>query len=98
MLHGVMNRIKFFSYISRCKIFKIMLVMVQALRMSSIEIVFSKTCISIRGVFKGKGELGIFLKSAYLFINIYFVPFKAIPLGYNTLVTTLVPILEALLK
>lgn len=33
----------------------------------------------------------------YLFINIYFVPFKIIPLKYNILMQALFPILEAFL-
>ena len=44
-----------------------------------------------------KGDFLFFSKNIYLFININFVPFKVIPLRYNTLVPVLFPILEALL-
>ena len=54
--------------------------------------------IYIRGLFKKYREFYIFSKSIYLFMNIYFVPFKVIPLGYNTFMPTFFPILEALKK
>lgn len=41
----------------------------------------------------------VFLKKLlFIFININFVPFKVIPIRYNTLVPALFPIFEALLK
>ena len=49
----------------------------------------------IRGVFKK--WLCIFKKQNYFFINIYVVPFKVIPLRYNTLMPTVFPILKELL-
>ena len=39
----------------------------------------------------------VFSKNTYLLINIYVVPFKVIPVRYNTLVPALFPIIEALL-
>ena len=42
-----------------------------------------------------KNKVIFFSKNIYLFINIYIVLFKVIPLRYNTLVPALFPILEA---
>ena len=47
-------------------------------------------------LFKNKVNFYFSQKNIYLFINIYIVPFKVIPLRYNTLVPVLLPILEAL--
>jgi len=44
-----------------------------------------------------KVDFLFFSKNIYLFITIYFVPFKVIPLRYYTLVPALFPIFEALL-
>ena len=52
----------------------------------------------IRGLFKKYREFCVFSKIIYLFMNIYFVPFKVIPIRYYTLVPTFFPILEALQK
>ncbi|KYN41414.1 hypothetical protein ALC56_04177 [Trachymyrmex septentrionalis] len=42
----------------------------------------------IRGLFKKYREFCVFSKIIYLFMNIYFVPFKVIPIRYYTLVPT----------
>ncbi|KYN33840.1 hypothetical protein ALC56_11812 [Trachymyrmex septentrionalis] len=52
----------------------------------------------VRGLFKKYREFCVFSKIIYLFMNIYFVPFKVIPIRYYTLVPTFFPILEALQK
>ena len=53
--------------------------------------------LNIRGPFKKYREFCVFSKIIYLFVNIYFVPFKVIPIRY-ALVPTFFPILEALQK
>ena len=52
----------------------------------------------LRGVFKKYNELYVFSKIVYLFMNIYFVPFRVIPMRYCTLVPTFFPIFAALQK
>ena len=42
----------------------------------------------IRGLFKKYREFCVFSKIIYLFMNIYFVPFKVIPIRYYALVPT----------
>ena len=53
---------------------------------------------NIRGLFKKYREFCIFSKSIYFFMNIYFIPFKVIPIRNYTLVPTFFPILEVLQK
>ena len=48
-----------------------------------------KIAIRIRGLFKEWSEFSFFSTNIYLFMNFYVVPFKVIPLGYNTFVPAL---------
>ena len=49
----------------------------------------------IRGLFKEYSEFCVFSKTTYIFMNIYFVPFKVIPIRYYI---RFFPILDALQK